>query len=95
MSTESIIEGDTPECCYLCGAWGPIIDTHHIFGGSCRMTSDRLGLVVHLCRDCHSEVHAHPKGASMTYLHTKGQMTYEEKIGSRDKFREDFIRSYI
>ena len=92
---KSIIENDNLESCFLCGSYGPIIDEHHIFGGSCRMTSDKHGLVVHLCRDCHSEVHANPDGPSMRYLHNIGQRTYEARIGTRERFREEFIRSYL
>ena len=31
----------------------------------------------------------------MNYLHVKGQMIYEEKIGSREEFIKEFIRSYL
>ena len=31
----------------------------------------------------------------MMYLHQKGQMVYEEKVGTREQFREEFIRSYL
>lgn len=91
---KSIIEGDDLEKCFLCGSYGPIIDEHHIFGGPCRKASDRRGLVVHLCRDCHRYLHD-KGGATMNYLHTLGQMSYEEQIGSREQFREEFIRSYL
>ena len=91
--TNSIIDGDTSSQCFLCGCYGHL-DVHHIFGGPCRSASDRHGLIVHLCRDCHRYIHD-KGGATMNYLHTKGQMTYEEKIGSREEFRKEFIRSYL
>ena len=96
MSTKknkSILEDDSLDKCYLCGCYGAL-DEHHIFGGSCRSASDRNGLVVHLCRECHS--YLHDKGGGwMEYLHKKGQMIYEQKIGTRSEFIRDFIRSYL
>ena len=90
---KSIIDDDSLEKCYLCGTY-TFLDEHHIFGGSCRKMSDKYGLIVHLCRDCHMYIHDRG-GESMNYLHTKGQMVYEEKIGTREQFRRDFIRSYL
>lgn len=92
---KSIFPDDCLDKCYLCGSWSPIIDEHHVFGGSCRKVSDKRGLVVHLCRDCHNDVHAHPSGSSMRYLHHKGQKLYEAKIGTREQFIQEFIRSYL
>lgn len=90
---KSILDDDRLDKCYLCGDQG-WIEEHHIFGGSTRKASDKRGLVVHICRDCHR--YLHDKGGDMmNYLHTKGQMVYEEKIGTREQFREEFIRSYL
>ena len=91
----SIFEDDSPDKCYLCGKWGKV-DEHHVFGGPCRKTSDRYGLVVHLCRDCHSLIHDSERGNDMrVYLHQRGQMIYEERIGNRTAFIQEFIRSYL
>ena len=95
---KSILADDELDRCYLCGRWQTDydrIEEHHIFGGSVRQTSDRLGLVVHLCRNCHNHIHGKGGGNTMHFLHTKGQMVYEEQIGSREQFRKDFIRSYL
>ena len=94
MRNKSIFDDDNPDKCYLCGSYSSIIDEHHVFGGPCRKTSDKYGLVVHLCRDCHRYIHD-KGGSSMNYLHVKGQMIYEEKIGSRTDFIREFIRSYL
>ena len=92
---KSIFENDSLEKCYICGKWGKV-DEHHVFGGSCRKTSDRYGLVVHLCRDCHSLIHDSDKGKEMKlYLHQRGQMIYEERFGNRQAFIKEFIRSYL
>ena len=91
----SIFEDDSPDKCYICGKWGNT-DVHHVFSGPCRKTSDRYGFVVHLCRDCHSLIHDSERGASMKlYLHQRGQMIYEERIGNRTAFIKEFIRSYL
>lgn len=69
-------------------------EEQHIFGGPCRKASDRYGLVVHLCVDCHRRIHD-KGGPEMQYLHELGQRIYEEQIGTRRQFREEFIRSYL
>ena len=38
--------------CYLCGRYGPT-EEHHIFGGANRTLSEKYGLKVHLCPECH------------------------------------------
>lgn len=90
---KSILYDDKLDRCYICGAYGKM-DEHHIFGGPCRKASDRLGLVVHLCRSCHRDLHDR-NSDTMLYLHQKGQMIYEEHIGSRQEFIKEFIRSYL
>ena len=90
---KSILYDDSLDRCYLCGVYGHT-DEHHIFGGPCRKASDRLGLVVHLCRTCHRNVHE-KNSNMMLYLHQKGQIVYEEHIGSRQEFIKEFIKSYL
>ena len=96
---KSVFVDDTPDKCYLCGKWKSEyekLDVHHVFGGSVRTASDRLGFVVHLCRDCHSLIHDSERGGDMKlYLHQRGQMIYEERIGNRTAFIQEFIRSYL
>lgn len=48
---KSIITDDF-EHCYLCGR--PAECVHHMLPGAKRKASDRLGLVVPLCNDCHT-----------------------------------------
>lgn len=96
---KSVFKDDSPDRCYLCGKLAKSYehyDEHHIFGGPCRKTSDRYGFVVHICRDCHSLIHDAIEGAELRdYLHQKGQILYEERLGSRRDFIRDFIRSYL
>ena len=88
----SMIDDDIEYKCYLCGAVGKM-DVHHIFGGPVRPISDRYGLVVHLCRECHTKLH--DTGEGKQYLHEIGQEAYEQKIGNRTAFIREFIRSYL
>lgn len=40
--------------CDLCGKYG-YLELHHIFGGANRSLSEKYGLVVNLCHECHNE----------------------------------------
>lgn len=39
--------------CFICAARGRL-DTHHVFEGANRSASDKYGVVVKLCRACHT-----------------------------------------
>ena len=94
---KSVFIGDSLDKCYLCGAWKSsytTIEEHHVFGGSCRKASDRRGLLVHICSDCHHALHNGDQ-ETVDYLHQRGQMIYEEKMGTRKQFIDEFIRSYL
>ena len=99
MKNKSIFDDDRLDRCYLCGKWKSEyenLDEHHVFSGPCRRTSDRYGLVVHICRDCHSLIHDQERGKDLRqFLHEKGQRIYEERIGNRKAFITEFIRSYL
>lgn len=89
----SIIDGAEWETCFLCG--GKADHLHHIFEGTgCRKWSDKRKLLVRLCYKCHGKLHD-TSCPDMQYLHELGQRTYEEKIGTREQFRQEFIRSYL
>ena len=92
MAKKSILSDDQEKICYLCGAYGNM-EVHHIFGGSVRQTCDKHGLVVHLCPQCHKRLHDH--GENKQLLHEIGQQAYEDQIGTREQFIEEFIRSYL
>lgn len=89
---QSLIDDDIEGICYLCGRQSAHV--HHIFGGPCRKASHRHRLIVHLCVDCHRRIHD-KGGSEMAYLHEIGQQAYEKNIGTREQFREEFIRSYL
>lgn len=95
MKNKSVIDDDSLEKCFLCGRYGPV-DEHHIFGGPVRSVSDRYGLVVHLCRDCHAMIHDSERGQeAKQHLHEVGQIAYEQRYGNRTAFIREFIRSYL
>lgn len=85
--------------CYICGTTRNL-EGHHVFSGSAnRKRSDKRGLVVWLCDVDHrigkSSVHNNPNGPVDLYLKTTAQRHYEEHIGSREQFRQEFGKSFI
>lgn len=50
---KSILQDD-PTLCFICGT-ATALETHHCFGGGLRKKSDKLGLTVRLCHNCHNE----------------------------------------
>lgn len=76
------------------------IERHHIFGGALRNKSEKYGFVVPLTAEIH------PNGAffnSQKYdrrevdevLKMACQMYYEEHIGTREEFLQEFGRNYL
>ena len=94
MSKESIIT-DWPEFCLICGAKAE--HTHHAIPGTAnRAKSDRYGLLMPLCANCHDmsrdSIHKNPKMASMSKI--IGQLAYERDAAimyclTSDSIRED------
>lgn len=50
----SIISGNEKGKCFICGRYCRT-EQHHIFGAGNRKKSEKLGLKVDLCHDCHNE----------------------------------------
>lgn len=79
--------------CYICGRYAPL-DRHHIFEGTKRKVSEKYGLVIHICRDCHTAVHLHPK--EYEWLKKEAQVKAMLDNGwSTDEFIERFGKSYV
>ena len=78
--------------CYICGKRQKM-ELHHIFGAANRSKSDKDGLIVYLCHDCHNEppngVH-HNRGMDLQ-LKQIGQKAWMEHYG---KTEEEFIKAY-
>ena len=87
--------------CWLCGRNGCAdpLDKHHIFGGSNRKKSEKLGLYIYLCHhDCHENgpKAAHRCAETAQKLHEYGQrLAMEENNWTVEDFRREFGRSYL
>lgn len=95
MSKKSIVEEEPAECCFLCGKYG-YLERHHIFGGNPnRKWSERYGLTVHLCMECHRDAKAgvHSNKEKRRKLQEIGQRAFEKKY-SRKLFFEVFGMFY-
>lgn len=83
---KGIIRGDKEHVCFNCKGWAS--DVHHIFSGTAnRRQSERYGLKVWLCRQCHQE--AHKGGALNLWLRQTAQAQFEET-----HTREEFIKIF-
>ncbi len=83
--------------CDLCGKYGNL-ERHHCFGGACRKLSEKYGLVVNLCHECHNEppdgVHFNSK--RMLALRKWVQKQAMEHYGwTVDDFIKIFGRNYL
>lgn len=91
----SIVQDDC-NVCYLCGKnRNAGLEKHHIFGGPNRKLSDRDGLWVMLCSDCHrnGKNAAHQSKATADYLHYQGRQAYLEEH-TEEEFLERYGRNY-
>lgn len=80
--------------CFLCGKQGIPLERHHLIGGTAnRRLSEKYGLVVYLCSECHrtGEHAAHRNAETAKMLHQ-----YAEKIWLQEQNAtvEDFIRVF-
>ena len=81
--------------CYICGStqW---LECHHLYGGANRKNSEKYGLKVNLCHDCHNEppngVHFNKK--RMDWLRAEGQKKFNEVYPDLD-FRQIFGKNYL
>ena len=66
--------------CYVCGRRAD--EMHHVMHGSDKKLSERMGLMVPLCRECHSKVH-HQGGELDRTLKQEAQRTFIRKYLGR------------
>ena len=80
--------------CFLCHRRDRT-EVHHLFGGiGRRKKSDRLGLVVDLCPECHRHIHSNKD--AMQYLHEYGQRrAMRDNNWTTEDFIREFGKSYI
>lgn len=83
--------------CYFTGS--PIVERHHIFGGALRKKSEKYGFVVPL------HPYLHPNGVHFKRtpenlkidgeLKAMCQRYYEEHIGTREEWMQEFYKNYL
>ncbi len=91
---KSVMQKDT-DCCMICGSTR-MLEWHHIFGAANKKNSEKYGLMVRLCHNCHNEPPhgVHHNAELMRSLRRHGQMVFEE-LHSREEFMNVFGRNYI
>ena len=91
---KSIVQKDW-DYCFLCGR--PATETHHILGGTAnRKLSEKYGLKVRLCHNCHtgSDHSAQYDPEKNRLLKIEAQMAFEQLYG-HEKWMQTFRRNYI
>lgn len=92
---KSIIHDE--EQCFMCGTTLNL-HSHHIFGGTAnRRLSEKYGLKITLCARHHnmSDEGIHFNRDFDLAMKELAQRKFEEKIGSRETFRDIFGKSYL
>lgn len=77
--------------CIICGSKKD--NLHEIFFGRNRIKSMELGFVIPLCYEHHMEMHRNHEWQE--FWHKKGQLYYENHLGSRNEFIHSFGKSYL
>ena len=87
-----IIPFDQKNHCYICKL-NRQTETHHIFQGANRQASDKLGLTIEVCRECHSRIYDNPK--DYEHIKTYAQLKAMDKYNlSFDDWRKLFRKDY-
>lgn len=86
---KSIITNDFDHC-YICGQ--PATDVHHIFNAANKKKSEKYGLLMPLCFNCHYEIHNVP--GKMNSTKEFGQRIFEQYYPELD-FLEIFKKNYL
>lgn len=77
--------------CIECGGHGR--EDHHCIFGKNRANSDKYGLIVRLCHDCHYRLHNSDEALAMKYRQL-GQMCFEE-THSHEEYMRIFGKNYL
>lgn len=87
------ITGDHPNECYLCGAVGPTEVHHCMHGVANRKIADKYGLTVHLCHNCHMNLHDRSPILDK-FLQRIAQINFEKKY-TREEWMKAFRKNYL
>lgn len=94
---ESIVT-EYKEICFFCGRHAEA-EHHLIFGTMGRELSEKDGLKVPTCNNCHNmgdklrRIHDNPMAERLSKM--LGQAIFECKIGTREEFRKKYGKSYL
>lgn len=92
MRYKSIFQNSfTERFCYRCGRYGPE-HWHHIFNASNKKRSEKYGAMIHVCYQCHEQIHRKEMD-KYKQIGQKGVMDIYQM--SEQDFREIFGRSYL
>lgn len=91
--SKSIMQEDR-EHCYLCGR--PATETHHVLGGIAnRKLSEKYGLTVRLCHNCHVGIGgAQYDPEKNRLLKIEAQMAFESLYG-HERWMQTFRKNYL
>ena len=91
------IDRDEDRVCFYCGRMYMVEEHHLVHGSSNRKHSERLGLVIDLCSECHTGRNKHSAHGSEWNLKYKklAQRCYEDRGHTREEFMSIFGRNYL
>lgn len=85
------------EHCYITGT--PQCHRHHIFYGTRRKLSEKYGFVIPIAYYLHEfgkdSIHENPNKGLDLELKQMAQTYFENHIGTRERFREEFGKSWL
>jgi hypothetical protein len=87
---KSIIDQDRNNC-FLCGRYLHL-EEHHLLPGRNRKNSEKYGLKVSVCRECHNKIHSDIQ--ILNNLRQLGQTVFERKY-SHEKWMKVFMKNYL
>lgn len=90
---KSILQKD--ESCYLCGRrYG--LETHHVLGGTAnRKISDKYGLTVLLCHQCHTGKEGAQYNRDLNFRLKREAQEAFEREHSREEWMGLFRKNYL
>ena len=81
--------------CYMCGR-KTMLERHHIMAGVAnRRLSEKYGLWVWLCHDCHTGTEGAQYDAPKSFILKMDAQAAFEKLYSRDLWMETFRKNYL
>lgn len=91
---DSIIQ--TEKKCYFCHQTYGLESHHCLHGTANRKKAEQYGLKVWLCNNHHTgQAGVHRNKDFDVFLKQLAQRTFEEKVGTREQFMEEFGKNYL